>query len=57
MNRPFYPGRPNPGTVEASVLGFMSWDTKGGRVRSFEVVTDKAIYQKKPFAVAVRRLE
>ena len=30
MKRPFYPGRPNPGTVEAGVLGFMSWDTKGG---------------------------
>jgi hypothetical protein len=53
MKRPFYPGRPDPGTVEASILGFMSWDTKSGRVTSFEMVTDKAMYQKKPFGVAV----
>ena len=56
MKRPFYPGRPNPDTVEASVLGFMSWDLKDGRIRSFELVTDKATYQKKTFGVAVRNL-
>ena len=56
MKRPFYPGRPNPDTVEASILGFMSWDVKDGRIRSFELVTDKATYQRKTFGVAVRNV-
>jgi hypothetical protein len=54
MKRPFYPGRPNPDTVEAGVLGFILWDTRSGVVRSFEMVTDRASYQKKAFGVALR---
>ena len=57
MKRPFYPGRPNPGTVDATVLGFMSWDVGSGKMKSLELVTDKAVYQKKPFAVAVRMVK
>jgi hypothetical protein len=53
MKRPFYPHRP-PDPVEATFVGYVTWDTASGRVASLEVVTDRATYQKHPFGVAMR---
>jgi len=51
MKRPFYPNHKDDNHVEASLIGYAS--VRGGKVESFSLVTDRAIYAKEKFDVAV----
>ena len=52
MLRPFYPGHPEhkPVPVEATALGFV--EVESSRIKEFKVVTEKATFGGKGFAVA-----
>jgi len=53
MTRPFYPGHPEhkPVPTEASAVGFI--DVQGGKITGFKMVTSRATFGGKKFAVAV----
>jgi hypothetical protein len=59
MKHAFYPRREDNNFVEATFVGIMEYDVTPQRLRSFRLVTDKAIYGGSvngthPFGVAVR---
>jgi hypothetical protein len=53
MKHPFY-HRDDDQVVEATVVGALECETAKPALRSFQLVTDHAIYGRRPFGVAVR---
>ena len=54
MKHQFYPGRDDSNFVDATVIGYLDYESGKAGIRSFEMVTDKATYVKEEFGVAVR---
>jgi hypothetical protein len=57
MTHPFYPGRPDGNTVDASVIGYADFDAATRRIRRLRLVTDRATYGTGTLDVAVRSIE
>jgi hypothetical protein len=55
MKHAFYPGRPDYNHVEATIIGYVDFTTKG-EVETMKLVTEKATYGGGTFAVAVRNM-
>jgi hypothetical protein len=53
MKHPFY-HKDDDQVVEASVVGFLEFESDKHSIRSFQMVTDQAVYGKRSFGVAVR---
>jgi RNA polymerase sigma factor (sigma-70 family) len=54
MKHTFYPTRPDDYRVDATVDGYIDFDTTTRRIRSVRLATEQAIYGPWSFAVAVR---
>src|SRR5438132_1220262 len=57
MQHVFYPGRNNPDSVQATVVGVLTFPVGKPGVPSLQLVTAKAAHGKRTFAVAVRSLQ
>jgi hypothetical protein len=54
MTHPFYPGRADGNVVEATVVGYLDFETATRQVRRMRLVTDRASYGSGRLEVAVR---
>jgi hypothetical protein len=54
MKRPFYPNHTDDNHVDATLIGYAT--VRSGKVDSFSLVTDHAVYAKEKFDVAVTRI-
>jgi hypothetical protein len=57
MTHPFYPGRPDANSVEATVVGYLDFEPATRRVMRLRLLTDHATYGTGKLDVAVRSLE
>jgi hypothetical protein len=57
MTHRFYPGRSDHNTVDATVVGYLDFETGTRRVRQLRLVTDRATYGAGTLDVAVRSVE
>lgn len=53
LQRNFYPGKFSPERMQATLVGFVTWDLQSRRIQSFQLVTDEAVRDKEHYAVAV----
>jgi hypothetical protein len=54
MKHPFYPKREDGRFVDASLVGFLEFETSGARIRSLQLATEQATYGQTLFGVVVR---
>ena len=54
MTHPFYPGRADENVVDATVVGYLDFETGTRQVRRMRLVTDRASYGTGKLEVVVR---